>query len=215
MILPALLEKIHIAHPNLQLQIMEAVEDKLAAALAANDIDVALSGAIPEDESIMRVAEHKFADRSMVIAAVSHPLQQRDSLHVHDLAAESWIMPSTDAEPRKRFDELMCGLGATPARVVVERDPPPPSKRWSHRRVCSAGCPNRCLQPSFAARIDRPRAAPTWSANVTSSYIVAGVTSCHRLGSVPPGITAVSPKRITDDKPAPKMDRRWERHALR
>ncbi|MBL8272084.1 LysR family transcriptional regulator, partial [Steroidobacter sp.] len=63
MVLPALLERIHAAYPNLQLQIMEAVEDKLAAALAVNDIDVALSGAIPESDTIMRVAEHKFTDR--------------------------------------------------------------------------------------------------------------------------------------------------------
>jgi hypothetical protein len=39
----------------------------------------------------------------LVIAAIHHPLQQREQLNAHELAGESWIMPSADAEPRKRF----------------------------------------------------------------------------------------------------------------
>src|SRR5262249_28130361 len=63
MVLPSLLERIHAAWPHLQLHITEAVEDKLATALADNDIDVVLSGPIAESEEIMRVAEHTFSDR--------------------------------------------------------------------------------------------------------------------------------------------------------
>ena len=54
-VLPSLLERFHKQWPNLQLQITEAVEDKLAAALVANDVDVVLSGPIPETEEIMQV----------------------------------------------------------------------------------------------------------------------------------------------------------------
>jgi DNA-binding transcriptional LysR family regulator len=124
MVLPALLEKIHAAWPSLQLQIMEAVEDKLAAALASNDIDVVLSGPIPESDSVMRVAEHKFSDRSMVIAATTHPLQERLSVSAHELATLSWIMPAADAEPRKRFDALWEQLGAAAPQVAVETRSP-------------------------------------------------------------------------------------------
>jgi DNA-binding transcriptional LysR family regulator len=124
MVLPALLDSVHAAWPNLQLQIVEAVEDKLASALAGNDVDVVLSGAIAENEEIVRVAEHKFSDRSMVIAASRHPLQSRHDLSLRDLEAMSWVMPATDAEPRKRFDALVRSAGLAPAKVVVETRSP-------------------------------------------------------------------------------------------
>jgi DNA-binding transcriptional LysR family regulator len=156
MVLPALLERIHAAWPDLQLQIMEAVEDKLAAALAANDIDVALSGAIPESDAIMRVAEHKFTDRAMAIAATTHPLQQRAQLSVHDLATESWIMPSADAEPRKRFDELIAQLAAAPARVVVETRSPATIKAVVAQTRLLGWLPEPLFAAEQAAGLIRP-----------------------------------------------------------
>lgn len=156
MVLPAVLERIHATWPNLQLQIMEAVEDKLAAALAANDIDVALSGSLPESESVMRVAEHKFSDRSMVIAATSHPLQQRAKVSVADLATESWIMPSADAEPRKRFDELVERLGTAPQRVVVETRSPATIKAVVAQTRLLGWLPEPLFAAEQAAGLIRP-----------------------------------------------------------
>lgn len=124
MVLPALLDKFHKQWPHLQLQIMEAVEDKLALALANNDIDAVLSGPIPESEEVMQVAEHRFNDRSMVIAAATHPLHQRSAVPLAELLELPWVMPSVDAEPRKRFDALILRLGATPPRVAVETRSP-------------------------------------------------------------------------------------------
>jgi DNA-binding transcriptional LysR family regulator len=123
-VLPALIDKFHRQWPHLQLQIMEAVEDKLAAALASNDIDVVLSGPIPENDDVMQVAEHRFNDRSVVIGATTHPLQKRDKVPLAELLAASWVMPSVDAEPRKRFDALVHRLGAAPPRVAVETRSP-------------------------------------------------------------------------------------------
>lgn len=156
MVLPAVLERIHATWPNLQLQIMEAVEDKLAAALASNDIDVALSGALPESDAVMRVAEHKFSDRSMVIAATSHPLQQRAKLSVADLAAESWIMPSADAEPRKRFNELIEQTGAAPYRVVVETRSPATIKAVVAQTRLLGWLPEPLFAAEQAAGLIRP-----------------------------------------------------------
>src|SRR6266700_7658960 len=47
MLLPAALNAVLTRWPSLQGQVMEAVEDKLALALANNDIDVVLAGPIP------------------------------------------------------------------------------------------------------------------------------------------------------------------------
>lgn len=123
-VLPALLERFHKQWPNLQLLITEAVEDKLAAALANNDVDVVLSGPIPETEEIMQVCEHRFRDRSVVIASATHPLHERRKVTLADLLELPWVMPSSDAEPRKRFDALVHGLGAKPPHIAVETRSP-------------------------------------------------------------------------------------------
>jgi DNA-binding transcriptional LysR family regulator len=123
-VLPSLLDRFHKQWPNLKLQIVEAVEDKLAAALVNNDIDVVLSGPIPETEEIMQVCEHRFSDRSVVIASATHPIHERRKVSLADLLELPWVMPSTDAEPRKRFDELIHQLGAEPPRVAVETRSP-------------------------------------------------------------------------------------------
>lgn len=123
-VLPSLLDRFQKQWPNLQLQITEAVEDKLAAALVANDVDVVLSGPIPETEEIMQVCAHRFSDRSVVIASAFHPLHERRKVALAELLELPWVMPSSDAEPRKRFDSLIQRLGAKPPRVAVETRSP-------------------------------------------------------------------------------------------
>lgn len=123
-VLPSLLDRFHKQWPNLQLQIMEAVEDKLAAAVVNNDVDVVLSGPIPETEEIMQVCEHRFSDRSVVIASAAHPIHERRKVALGELLELPWVMPSSDAEPRKRFDALIHQLGFEPPRVAVETRSP-------------------------------------------------------------------------------------------
>ncbi|HEY7641338.1 MAG TPA: LysR family transcriptional regulator [Steroidobacteraceae bacterium] len=123
-VLPALLDRFHRQWPNLQVLITEAVEDKLAAALVNNDVDVVLSGAIPETEEIVQVCEHRFNDRSVVIASATNPLHERRKVPLAELLEMPWAMPSSDAEPRKRFDALVQRLGGKPPRVALETRSP-------------------------------------------------------------------------------------------
>jgi DNA-binding transcriptional LysR family regulator len=123
-VLPAVLERMLTQWPKLHVQITEAVEDALEVALTHNTIDVAISGVIPESEEIMQVAEAKFIDRYSVISATHHPLQKRRGLTIRDVLDVPWVMPSTDAEPRRQFNALMTGLGFVPPRVVVETRSP-------------------------------------------------------------------------------------------
>lgn len=123
-VLPSLVDRFQKQWPNLQLQITEAVEDKLAAALVNNDVDVVLSGPIAETEEIMQVCEHRFSDRSVVIASASHPLHERRKVALADLLELPWAMPSSDAEPRRLFDALIHQLGVKPPRIAVETRSP-------------------------------------------------------------------------------------------
>jgi DNA-binding transcriptional LysR family regulator len=119
-VLPALIRRFHEHWPRLQFQITEAVEDKLAAALANSEVDVVLSGAIPETDEIMLVGAHPFSDRTVAIASARHPLHQRKKVALDELLELPWAMPAADAEPRKQLDALLQQLGAKPANIVVE-----------------------------------------------------------------------------------------------
>lgn len=119
-VLPRVLERMLSQWPKLHVQITEAVEDALEAALTHNSIDVAISGAIAESEVIMQVAEAKFTDTYSVISAATHPFQKRRGLTVRDVLNIPWVMPPADAEPRRQFNALMASLGHVPPRVVVE-----------------------------------------------------------------------------------------------
>src|SRR5215475_12749700 len=100
MVLPTVLDRILGRSPGVRVQVVEAVEDKLADALINNSIDVVLSGLIPECPDILQVAEHQFTDQYSVIASARHPLHERSGLTMADLEGWQWIMPGGDAEPR-------------------------------------------------------------------------------------------------------------------
>jgi DNA-binding transcriptional LysR family regulator len=119
-LLPPVLDRILTQWPNLHVQITEAVEDILETSLANNSIDVVISGPIRESEEIMQVGDYRFSDRYSAISAANHPLQRRRELTLADLAAERWVMPPEEAEPRKQFVSLAAKLGAGPPRVAVE-----------------------------------------------------------------------------------------------
>jgi DNA-binding transcriptional LysR family regulator len=156
MVLPAVVERLHAQWPKLRVQVMEAVEDKLALALTSNEIDVAVSGPMPESGEIMQVGEHKFTDRFMVIAAASHPLCARAVLEHPALLALPWTMPPAEAEPRKKFEALVRSLGATPPDVVVETRSPSTTKAIVAQTRILGWLPEPLFAAEQAAGLIRP-----------------------------------------------------------
>lgn len=128
MVLPGLIDRMHTQWPNLHIEIMEAVEDKLTQALTNNDIDVALCGPMQEDQDIMQVAEHSFSDRFMVIASATHPLRTQRKLAVNDLLNMPWVMPPKEAEPRKLLHALLQKLNLQPPIIILETRSPSTTK---------------------------------------------------------------------------------------
>ena len=147
MILPAVIERLLGQWPGLRVHILEAVEDRLATALTANEIDVAIAGEIREMDDIERIAENEFTDCTTVIASSRHPLRRRTNLTVHDLLDQHWVMPPRDAVPRQQFERLMIELGVTPPEVAVETRSPSSIKALVARTWLLGWLP----QPLFAA----------------------------------------------------------------
>jgi DNA-binding transcriptional LysR family regulator len=159
-VLPAIVEHLYAQWPNLRVQIMEAVEDKLALALTSGEIDVALSGPMPESEEIMQVGEHRFNDRFTVIAAASHPLQRKGLLELTELLALPWVMPQPDAEPRKKFDALIYRLGVEPPSVIVETRSPSTTKAIVAQTHFLGWLPEPLFAAEQAAGLIRPLHCP-------------------------------------------------------
>jgi DNA-binding transcriptional LysR family regulator len=147
MVLPAVLQQMLARWPNLQIQITEAVEDRLAAALAANEVDVVLSGQISESEEIVQVADHRFTDCSRVLAAAGHPLRQRARIGLDEVLEQPWVMPPEDAEPRRQFDARVKALGARRVRVQIETRSPTVIKSL----VAQSGILGWLPEPLYAA----------------------------------------------------------------
>jgi DNA-binding transcriptional LysR family regulator len=147
MVLPGVLEKMLLRSPGVRVQVIEAVEDKLAEALANNAVDVVLSGLIPEFQDVVQVAEHKFTDQYRVIASVLHPLQLRGDLTLEDLEGRQWIMPGGDAEPRRLFNSLLEHLGVTLPTISIETRSPSTIKAMVARTQFLGWLP----EPLFAA----------------------------------------------------------------
>ena len=123
-VLPVVLQQMRRRWPGLHIEITEAVEDRLVTLLVNNEVDVVLSGPIPESGEIMQVADHKFTDCSRVVAAATHPLRGRRRVPLAEVLALPWVMPSNDAEPRKLFDAQVRMQGAAPPRIAIETRSP-------------------------------------------------------------------------------------------
>lgn len=147
MVLPSILDRVLGQSPGLQIQITEAVEDKLAQALANNAIDIVLSGAIPGSPDIVQVGDSRFSDNYSVIASATHPLLERKDLTIRDLHGMEWVMPPEDAEPRRLFNSLLEQLNVTLPRVRVETRSPAAIKAMVARTQFLGWLP----EPLFAA----------------------------------------------------------------
>src|SRR5262245_47141526 len=158
MVLPAVLDRVLRRWPNLHVQILEAVEDVLTAALTNNAIDVVISGPIPESDEIVQVTEHKFTDGYSVICSAANELQRRRNLSIHDIVDVPWVMPPAEAEPRRQFNALINRLGATHPRVAVETRSPSVIKAMVAKTHFLGWLPEPLFAAEQAAGLIRPLA---------------------------------------------------------
>lgn len=120
MLLPGAVQRLLTRWPGLHVQITEAIDDRLAVALSHNDIDIAIAGAIPETETIVRTGEHEFQDVYRVIAGANHPLHDQSGLSVRHLLDHAWVLAPQEATPRHQFVQIMRGQGMEPPTAAVE-----------------------------------------------------------------------------------------------
>ncbi|WP_129790460.1 LysR family transcriptional regulator [Sphingosinicella sp. CPCC 101087] len=167
--------------PSLKIEVMEAVEDRLADALLAREVDLLIAGEI-EQEGIVRMSAPGLHDRYQVVAAPDHWLAGQGSIPLRRLAAERWVMPPLDAPPRRQFHDLAASLGEPPPRVVIESRSTATVKALVAQGGLLAWLPEPLTLP------DR-RAGMLVELDVPELVVVRKFHVYRRRGFVPPAVT--------------------------
>lgn len=120
LVLPLAIHRVLKRWPNLRVQVMEGVWDRLAEALIRYDIDIALDAAKPDSAEICAIADCRWDDRSYVVAASKHPLRRKRKLRLVDTVDEQWAVPPRGTGPFEQMQEMFAANGLGLPNVVVE-----------------------------------------------------------------------------------------------
>lgn len=120
LMLPLAIGRVLQAHPQLRVEVLEGVWDRLADALVQHEIDLALDVAKPDTDEIVAIADCRWEDASGIISAPDHPLQRRRKLQLADTLAERWTMPPRGTGPYEHLQQVFREHGLAPPEIAVE-----------------------------------------------------------------------------------------------
>lgn len=118
-ILPDVINRFSMAHPDIGINVVDAPYDDLLFHLRNGDLDL-LIGALrfpaPADDIIQ---EELLAPPLAIIGRKDHPLRLRGSLTLEDIGQYGWVVPRTGTPTRAFFDTLFSDRGIRqPTRLV-------------------------------------------------------------------------------------------------
>lgn len=120
LILPRAIERVLTRWPNLRVQVIEGVWDRLAEALIKHEIDLALGVAMQDSEEVCAIADCRWQDNSYVVASMTHPLRQQQALTLADTLHYRWATMPRDTAPFDHMREVFRSHGLPLPNVVVE-----------------------------------------------------------------------------------------------
>ncbi|MDN8618238.1 LysR family transcriptional regulator [Variovorax ginsengisoli] len=106
--------------PNLQVQIIEGVWDRLANALVSHEIDLALGVDIEDTDEIVAVKDCRWEDTSYVVAGRRHPLRKEPKLKLSDTLSERWAILPKGTGPFEHMKKVFSRQNLALPNVVVE-----------------------------------------------------------------------------------------------
>ena len=119
-VLPLAVGNVVARWPNLRVEILEGVWDRLAEGLVKHEIDLALSIAMPDTEEILAIADCRWEDASFVVASPEHALRQRPSLTLADTLDAPWAVPPRGTGPYEHMRQVFEAAGLGLPNIVVE-----------------------------------------------------------------------------------------------
>jgi DNA-binding transcriptional LysR family regulator len=121
LVLPLAVSGVLARWPNLRVQIIEGVWDRLADSLLKQEIDLALSMAVPDTDEIAAIADCCWEDTSHVVAALDHPLRAKGGgLSLADTLGEQWCVPPRGTGPFEHMQRVFAEHGLPMPEIAVE-----------------------------------------------------------------------------------------------
>lgn len=120
LVLPLAVSGVLEQWPNLRVEIIEGVWDRLADALIRREIDLALSMAVPDTDEIVAIGDCRWEDSSYVVAALDHPLRGKQGLTLADTLDAQWAIPPRGTAPFMHMEQAFAEHGLGLPNVVVE-----------------------------------------------------------------------------------------------
>jgi DNA-binding transcriptional LysR family regulator len=119
-ILPDAIGQLLAASPELKVEVLEAPDDRLIAALGDREIDLMIAAQVPPRADIARIAECRFDDDYSVFCAADHPIASAPDVPLRDALGQLWVMPAVGTTPRALFEQLIVQAGGPLPVVAVE-----------------------------------------------------------------------------------------------
>jgi DNA-binding transcriptional LysR family regulator len=120
LVLPLAVGSLSKKWPNLRIQVIEGVWDRLSSGLVSNEIDLALGIALADSEEIVSVKDCQWEDSICVVAGKQHPLRQKRKLTLADTLNEPWVCVPRETETFHHMGQVFARHGLPLPNVVVE-----------------------------------------------------------------------------------------------
>ncbi|MDB5833803.1 MAG: bacterial regulatory helix-turn-helix, lysR family protein [Caballeronia sp.] len=120
LVLPLAVSGVLARWPNLRVQIIEGVWDRLADSLLRQEIDLALSMAVPDTDEITAISDCCWEDTSYVVAALDHRLRAKTELCLADTLDQLWCIPPRGTGPFEHMQRVFAEHGLPMPEIAVE-----------------------------------------------------------------------------------------------
>jgi DNA-binding transcriptional LysR family regulator len=116
-LVPQLIRAFHERRPDLEISLDVGNRDIVFRRLLDRDVDVAITGRIPDEE---RLVGHAFADNEFVlITSADDPLARRRWVAVEELAARPWLLREPGSGTRTLCEEWLASRGIEPTILTL------------------------------------------------------------------------------------------------
>jgi DNA-binding transcriptional LysR family regulator len=120
LVLPLAIGRVLKRWPNLRVQVLEGVWDRLADALVKREIDLALAATLPDSDDIVAIDDCRWEDTSCVVAAKGHPLRKKRRLALADTVQQPWAILPKGTGPFEHMQTIFAANGLGMPNIAVE-----------------------------------------------------------------------------------------------
>lgn len=119
-ILPQVIDSFSQKFPNLQVQVVEDVWDRVADALINNHVDLAFGVYVQDIEGLTAVKDYSWEDISFFVAGTHHPLHKKRKLQLADTMTQRWVTTPRGTPPFQSLKGIFARHALELPNIVVE-----------------------------------------------------------------------------------------------